>query len=99
MMYKVSMSNKESVVINEENYTKLINNVDKNFVLLGNELVNPSFIVSVTKIMAWEESVFRVTEKPKRIKGHIDRERGVYVIDSEEEIEDDLVKLEDKNAQ
>jgi len=94
MMYRVSMSNKESVAIDEEQYAKLISNVDKNFVLLGNEMVNPSFIVSVTKINDWAfGGSSSYIEKPKKkITGHIDEERGVYVIDSEVEVVEEKIE-------
>lgn len=49
MKYKVSMSNKNDVYINKEDYKKLLENMNNSFVLLGDELINPSFIISITR--------------------------------------------------
>jgi hypothetical protein len=89
--YCVALSNKTNVFISEEEYIKLVNNIDKNFVLLGNEMINPSFIISVTKDINWNDSLPAPREPQKRIIGHIDKERGVYVIDGEEIVEDEVL--------
>lgn len=47
MMYKIILG-KNEIVIDEEDKSKIINNIDKNFIILkSGELVNPSFIQGV----------------------------------------------------
>ena len=85
--YKVSLSNKESVYVDEEGYVKLLENISSNFVILNGEVVNPSFIVSITKEMVFDDKPSFYAPKPNmRLKGHIDEESRTYVIDGEEEI-------------
>lgn len=48
MIYKLQLSNKENILIDEEEYTKFKNNIDANFIQLKKGIVNPSFVVSIT---------------------------------------------------
>lgn len=85
--YKVSLNNKVNVYIDEEGYTKLLENISSNFVILNGEVVNPSYIVSITKDMFWDDAPSFYAPKPNmRLKGHIDDKTRTYVIDGEEEI-------------
>lgn len=85
--YKVSLSNKESVFVDEAGYVKLLENISSNFVILNGEVVNPSFIVSITKQEIWDDSPSFYAPKPNmRLKGHIDDATRTYIIDGEEEI-------------
>jgi hypothetical protein len=47
MKYKISMSNKESVMTDEDGYKKIVDNISSSFVMIGEELINPSFIISI----------------------------------------------------
>ncbi len=85
--YKVSLSNKVDVYINEEGYVKLLENISSNFVILNGEVVNPSFIVSITKDFMFDSTPSFYAPSPnKRLVGHIDEERNVYIVDGEEDI-------------
>lgn len=48
MIYKLQLSNKETISITQVEYDKFKNNISANFVELNNRIVNPSFVVSVT---------------------------------------------------
>lgn len=48
MIYKLQLSNKESISITEQEYEKFKNNVNSNFIEFKEGLVNPSFVVSIT---------------------------------------------------
>ena len=88
MMYKISMSNRESILTNKEMVDKLLANISSNFVILGDEIVNPSFIVSITKEFDIEENHHSIKKasKYKQI-GHMDDARNSYVIDGYQDIE------------
>lgn len=48
MIYKLQLSNKETVSISQEEYDKFKSNISANFVELNNRIINPSFVISVT---------------------------------------------------
>lgn len=48
MIYKLQLSNKESIQITQEEYEKFKRNIDNNFIEFKGGLVNPSFVVSIT---------------------------------------------------
>lgn len=86
--YKISLSNKVTVYTDEDGYVKLLENISSNFVILNGEVVNPSFIVSITKELDWgtNEPSLYVPTPNMRLKGHIDEKTRKYVIDGEEPI-------------
>lgn len=86
--YRVHLSNKTSVLIDVENYGKLLENISSNFVILNGEVVNPSFIVSIIKENCWDDepTMFRASKPNMKLVGHIDEETRTYIIDGEEEI-------------
>ena len=85
--YKVSLSNKECVYVDEYGYTKLLENISSNFVILNGEVVNPSFIISITKEVNFDSEPSFYAPKPNmKLKGHIDDKTRTYIIDGEEEI-------------
>lgn len=47
MIYKLQLSTKEYITITEEEKQKFENNLDKNFIKLGDRIINPSFVVSI----------------------------------------------------
>ena len=71
-IYKLTLSNKESLLIDEIELQKFENNVDKNFIKLKNGIINPSFVVSITLD---KESTYEVNKeitfknKPLEIAG------------------------------
>jgi len=86
MKYKISLSNKESVLTDEEGYKKLLDNISSNFVIIGDEVINPSFISSITKINDYLFDNYIYDRTPKRkLVGHIDDTTRTYVIDKIEE--------------
>lgn len=48
MIYKLQLSTKESISINEKELEKFRQNVGANFIELENGIINPSFVVSIT---------------------------------------------------
>jgi len=48
MIYKMQLSNKETISISQQEYDKFKDNISANFVELNNRIVNPSFVISVT---------------------------------------------------
>lgn len=69
--YKISLSNKLDVEIDEEDFTKLKANIESGkLIQLKQAVINPSFIVGITPIKK---------EKEEKIEGYIDQERRVFV--------------------
>lgn len=84
MRYRIALNNKDVVHVDEEGYKKLLENINSNFVILNDEVINPAYIVSITKVNEWlfaNSSSATLSEEPKKIKGHIDHEKRTYVID------------------
>ena len=81
MYYKVSLNNKSFVHITEDDYKNLLQNMNKSFVVLNGETINPSYIVSITK-----DKSFEPEEPTKEISGHIDEERKVFVVEKTKEM-------------
>lgn len=76
--YIIQLSNKTNIEIDQEDFDKFAkNSASGNFIKLKRGLVNPSFVVAIIPI---------VKEETKVTKGHIDPEKGVYVLDSEETV-------------
>lgn len=48
MIYNLELSTKKIIQITEYEKNKFVNNVKATFVVLGNEIINPSFVVSIT---------------------------------------------------
>lgn len=91
MKYKVSLNNKESISIDEEGYKKLLENINSNFVILNGEVVNPSYIVSITKIpevIFGNSSSYQLSKPRMKMIGHTDPVTRTYIIDGYEEIKD-----------
>ncbi len=90
-MYKISLSNKEDVYVKEEQYKSILESMNNNFVLIGEELINPSFIISITKVTL--SSVPTKYLPKEEMEGYIDEKRGVFVVTKSKEIKkisDDL---------
>ena len=47
MIYKLQLSNKESIQIDQEEYNKVKENISANFIELKRGIINPSFVVSI----------------------------------------------------
>lgn len=76
--YIIQLSNKTDVEIDQDDFDKFATNSSSgNFIKLKRGLVNPSFVVSIIPI---------IKEDTKITKGHIDHEKGVYILDKEETI-------------
>jgi hypothetical protein len=76
------MSNKESVMTDEDGYKKIVDNISSSFVMIGEELINPSFIISITKCQDIMFNDYVSEREPyQKIIGHVDYDRGIYVID------------------
>ncbi len=48
MKYKILMSNKEEIIITEAEYQHFMKNTDSRFVQLNEQIINPSYVVSVS---------------------------------------------------
>lgn len=48
MIYTLNLSSKETLRITEEEKKKFESNLDKNFIKIGDSIINPSFVVSIT---------------------------------------------------
>ena len=90
MNYEVSLSNKKSIFIDEENYQKLLDNISANFVILNGEVVNPSFITSITKDNSFHDSPspreMKESEilKKRRLECKICDTKGVIIKENKE---------------
>lgn len=91
--FKLYLSNKETVIIDQEDFDKLGMAMNTgSFVKLKNAIVNPSYISHVFPISQKEALE---NESPERkIVGHVDEERGVYVV--EQDVRPSIVGLTDK---
>lgn len=88
------MSSKERVVIDEVDYEKLLRGMHSgSFVQLKNAVINPSFISHITPVS--EKQALEVEAPQGTLKGHVDLERGVYVV-TEEVAPEDVMVLTDK---
>jgi hypothetical protein len=75
MTYTIFLSNKNEIVIDDEDYKKFTENVKSgNLIKLKRAIINPSFVVSIIP-----DSI----KSQRRIEGHIDQLTGNYVIDRE----------------
>lgn len=76
--YIVQLSNRTEVEIDEEDFENVKQGIGQGgLVKVKKAILNPSFIVSVLPI---------IKEPTKVTKGHMDYEKGVYVVDSEETV-------------
>lgn len=79
--YKVVLSNRQEIALDEQDYKKLLQGMDSgSFVRLKKAIINPSYIMAILPI---KQSEALGEEIPQRIKGHVDEEKGVYVVDQE----------------
>ncbi len=77
--YRVYLSNKEGVVIDQADYTKLIAGMNSgSFVQLKNAVINPSFISHILPISQKEALDTEIPQE--KIEGYVDEERGVFVV-------------------
>ena len=77
--YKICLSNKESVVIDQADYTKLVNGMSTgSFVQLKNAVINPSFISHILPV-SQKEALDTETQQ-EQIGGYVDEKRGVFVV-------------------
>lgn len=80
--YKVILSNKLEVVLDEADYEKLLQGMNSgSFVRLKKAVVNPSFIVVIQPIKPKE--ALAVQEMPK-VEGYIDEATRQFVITKDE---------------
>jgi hypothetical protein len=77
--YRVYLSNKEGIVIDQADYQKLVAGMNTgSFVQLKNAVINPSF---VSHILPIGEKEALETELPaEKIEGYIDEEKNVFVV-------------------
>lgn len=81
--YEIHLSNKDSLLIDEQDYQKLIVGLGSgNFVVLKNGgIVNPSFVSHVRPIESPLELEDRLVPK---LEGYVDTERKVFVVTRDE---------------
>ena len=93
--FKIIMSNKDFVVIDENDFKKLESGMNAgSFVQLKKGIVNPSFIVAVLP-MAQKDALESETSG-RKTEGYIDEKSGNYVITKDEkpvsvELKDEFV--------
>lgn len=76
MNYIIQLSNKTNIEIDQSDFEKIKReSVTGNFIQVKKGIVNPSFIIAIVPIEK---------DGVRKIEGHIDEEKGVYVIESEE---------------
>lgn len=63
MMYKIQLSNKDSISISEQEFEKFKANISSNFIEFKNGIVNPSFVMSVVVDQAATEQQLRNSNK------------------------------------
>jgi hypothetical protein len=81
--YKVYMSNKTDVVLDENDYQKLLAALNSgSFVKLRKAIINPSFIMMIQPIPP--KDALELEARPRKIEGYIDEESGVYVVIKDE---------------
>lgn len=74
--YIIQLSNKTEVEIDQEDFDKVSANISSgNLIKVKKAILNPSFVVAIIPI---------VKEETRKTEGHIDPERGVYVLDKDE---------------
>lgn len=80
--YKLQLSNKTDIEIDQDDFNKFATNAPSgNFIKLKQGLINPSFVVAIVPI---EKKVDR------KIEGHLDEERGVFVIEADRDTEPEI---------
>lgn len=62
MIYKLNLSNKGTIHITEEELTKFKENIGANFIEFSEGIVNPSFVVSITKDVEASREAYRKLE-------------------------------------
>lgn len=85
MKYTLHLSNKSTVVIDEEDFEKFQKfSTSGNFIRLKQAIINPSFVIAITPLK----------EQPSRkIDGYISEETGAFVVTEEKE---EIPQLEDE---
>lgn len=48
MIYNLELSTKKTLQITEEEKNKFVNNIKASFITIGEAIINPSFVVSIT---------------------------------------------------
>ena len=91
--YRVYLSNKENVIIDERDYAKLVAGMSTgSFVQLKNAVVNPSYVSHILPISPQEALATEGVQE--KVEGYVDEERGVFVVTRD--IRPALTELTDK---
>src|ERR1035437_7920777 len=61
MIYKLNLSNKESITISEEEFIKFKENISAHFIEFESGIVNPSFVISI--IADEQESIYHNSDR------------------------------------
>jgi hypothetical protein len=78
--YKIILSSKNEVLIDEEDYNKFLQvSGTGNFVKVKQAVINPSFVIAILPV---KEKI----ETSKSIKGYVDPERNVFVVTEESDL-------------
>lgn len=74
--YIIQLSNKTEVEIDQDDFEKVQLNISSgNLIKVKRAILNPSFVVAIIPI---------IKQETKKTTGHIDYEKGVYIVDGEE---------------
>jgi hypothetical protein len=77
--YKASLSNKESFILDEQDYNKLVAGMNSgSFVKLKQAIINPSFLVMILPVS--QEVAMKDVLPERDVDGYIDEDAGVYKI-------------------
>lgn len=81
--FKISMSTKDKIIIDEQDFLKLEGSMGTgNLIKLKKGIVNPSFIVSIYPISP-KEALDNESQN-RKIEGYIDEKTGKYITTREE---------------
>lgn len=76
MNYIIQLSNKTNIEIDQDDFEKIKReSATGNFIQVKKGIVNPSFIIAIVPLEK---------DGVRKIQGHIDEKKGVYVIESDE---------------
>lgn len=81
--YKVVLSNRQEVVLDQQDYDKLCAGLNSgSFVQLKKAVVNPSFVMLIVPIS--QKEALDAEAPPRKTEGYLDEERGVFVVTKDE---------------
>lgn len=95
MIYKIQLSTKESININEAEYKKFKENIGSTFLEFENGIINPSFVVSITidreaskeEVRLLERSRNNLLEEPEKdtnqIKHYLEKYKPEFIKERE----------------